>query len=202
MTDYTKLVEALRCCGDVGCHKCPYQKHIHEHFCWTMAMHDAADAIEKLVALYEKAEMDATNLTGKLAQAEAQLTDYAAAIEELKEKPWVESVQIDKLRQRIDELEEKQTYCDAYGDKWMTSGKDVPTEAYKHGYADGRDEAEAQLPKHGKWVEDTTTYAGPGLSNYKCSLCGKICGTWRSGLKPSELPNWCGNCGAKMEVQE
>jgi hypothetical protein len=61
------------------------------------------------------------------------------------------------------------------------------------------------LTKHGKWVEDTTTYAGPGLSNYKCSLCGKICGTWRSGLKPSELPNWCGNCGAdmrEMEVQD
>lgn len=64
---------------------------------------------------------------------------------------------------------------------------------------------QAQLPKRGKWVEDTTTYAGPGLSNYKCSLCGKICGTWRRGLEPSELPNWCGNCGAdmrKMEVQE
>ena len=60
-------------------------------------------------------------------------------------------------------------------------------------------------PKRGKWVEETTTYAGPGLSNYKCSLCGKICGTWRRGLKPSELPNWCGNCGADMrktEVQE
>ena len=62
-----------------------------------------------------------------------------------------------------------------------------------------------KLPKRGEWIEDTTTYAGPGLSNYKCSLCGKICGTWRSGLEPSELPNWCGNCGAdmrKMEVQE
>ena len=68
------------------------------------------------------------------------------------------------------------------------------------------EELQAQLPKRGKWVEDTTTYAGPGLSNYKCSLCGKICGTWRRGLEPSELPNWCGNCGAdmraKMEVQE
>ena len=64
---------------------------------------------------------------------------------------------------------------------------------------------EAQLPKRGKWIEDATTYAGPGLSNYKCSLCGKICGTWRRGLKPNELPNWCGNCGAdmrKMEVQD
>ena len=65
---------------------------------------------------------------------------------------------------------------------------------------------QAQLPKRGKWIEDATTYAGPGLSNYKCSLCGKICGTWRMGLKPGELPNWCGNCGAdmraKMGVQE
>ena len=68
------------------------------------------------------------------------------------------------------------------------------------------EELQAQLPKRGKWIEDATTYAGPGLSNYKCSLCGKICGTWRRGLEPSKLPNWCGNCGAdmraKMEVQE
>ena len=66
-------------------------------------------------------------------------------------------------------------------------------------------EVERLEPKRGEWIEDTTTYAGPGLSNYKCSLCGKICGTWRMGLKPSELPNWCGNCGAdmrKMEVQD
>ena len=58
------------------------------------------------------------------------------------------------------------------------------------------------LPKRGEWVEE---HAGPGLSNYKCSLCGKICGTWRRGLEPSELPNWCGNCGAdmrKMEMQD
>ena len=59
-----------------------------------------------------------------------------------------------------------------------------------------------QLPKRGEWVEDTTTCAGPGLSNYKCSLCGKICGTWRRGLKPNEPPNWCGNCGADMRKTE
>jgi exonuclease VII small subunit len=63
-------------------------------------------------------------------------------------------------------------------------------------------ELEAQMPKEGEWIEDTTTYAGPCLSNYKCSLCGKICGTWRRGLKPSELPNWCGNCGAKMKGEQ
>ena len=46
--EYKKLVEALRCCGNEGCHKCPYQKHIHEKFCWVVAMKDAADAIEDL----------------------------------------------------------------------------------------------------------------------------------------------------------
>lgn len=50
MAEYTELIKALRCCGDVGCHKCPYQKHIHEKFCWVIAMKDAADAIEDLQA--------------------------------------------------------------------------------------------------------------------------------------------------------
>jgi len=61
---------------------------------------------------------------------------------------------------------------------------------------------QAQIPKQGEWVEDDATYAGASLSNYKCSLCGKIGGTWRRGLKQDELPNFCGNCGAKMGVQE
>ena len=59
-----------------------------------------------------------------------------------------------------------------------------------------------ELPKRGKWIEDEETYPSQGLSNYKCSLCGKFCGTWRRGLKADQLPNFCGNCGAKMEVQE
>lgn len=97
------------------------------------------------------------------------------------------------------EAEHKKTVTQIFGEEqmaWEGRCKDL-----MYQIAD----LQAQLPKHGEWVEDTTTYAGPGLSNYKCSLCGKICGTWRRGLKPSELPNWCGNCGAdmrKMEVQE
>ena len=75
MTDYTKLVEALRDCAsgdDERCFKCTYHKASNMP-CHNALMTDAADAIEKLVTLYEKAEMDATNLTGKLTQAEAQL---------------------------------------------------------------------------------------------------------------------------------
>jgi FtsZ-binding cell division protein ZapB len=59
----------------------------------------------------------------------------------------IEALQADikRLKEANDELREKQTYIDHYGDRWMTSAKDVPTEAYKHGYADGWDEARANM---------------------------------------------------------
>ena len=60
-------------------------------------------------------------------------------------------------------------------------------------------ELEAQMPKEGEWIEDDTTYCGADRANYKCSLCGKICGTWKRGLTQDELPNYCPNCGARMK---
>lgn len=61
-------------------------------------------------------------------------------------------------------------------------------------------ELEAQMPKRGEWIEDDTTYCGADRANYKCSLCGKIGGTWKRGLTQDELPNYCPNCGAKMKT--
>ena len=60
MTDYNKLVKALRSASTVST-------------AFGKLMADAADAIERITAMYEKTEMDATNLTGKLAQAEADV---------------------------------------------------------------------------------------------------------------------------------
>lgn len=59
---------------------------------------------------------------------------------------------VKRLKEANDELREAQTYIDHYGDKWLTSAKDVPTAAYEHGYADGRAEAEVLLPKRGEIV--------------------------------------------------
>ena len=75
MTDYKKLVKALRCKRDdcEGCDLAFLDKDEGWMCQYAAKDDDAADAIEKLVTLYEKAEIDATNLTGKLAQAEAQL---------------------------------------------------------------------------------------------------------------------------------
>ena len=65
MTDYSELVKALR--GKFIAYDVTGNHNSAQLY------KDAADAIEKLVALYEKAEMDATNLTGKLAQAETDI---------------------------------------------------------------------------------------------------------------------------------
>ena len=156
MTDYTKLVEALRYCGNFtereGCDEsCEY---FNDMDCPNRIMSDAAAAIEELQAEVDEAKQHNTGLLNMKEITEDEMLEY------------IRTTPVGPLEPMLIE----------------------------------------QLHKQGKWVEDTTTYAGPGLSNYKCSLCGKICGTWRRGLKPSELPNWCGNCGAdmraKMEVQD
>lgn len=169
MTDYTKLVRALRYCVKArNCEKCAYRINNNSVKCRVQRVEDAADAIK----------------------------DMAKHITEMHERVTVLQIargELERENEKLkDDLEEQKQIAKHY----EQSAKDYWKEAYEY---------KAQLPKRGEWVEDTTTYAGPGLSNYKCSLCGKICGTWRRGLEPSELPNWCVNCGAdmrKMEVQE
>ena len=120
------------------------------------------------------------------------MDDAAAAIEALQ-------AEVERLKDSNEELREKQTVIDHYGTEWMTSAKDVPTAAYKHGYADGMAEVKAQLPKRGEWIHNTAVYGTTtgGLTvehHYTCSVCGGLMG--RKGDK------FCYNCGAKMEVQE
>ena len=83
MTDYDKLVAALRILQDKN--SLSYYKR--------QVCKDAADAIEKLVTLYEKAEMDATTLTGELAQACAYIDGLKKDKQELQDiinevAPW------------------------------------------------------------------------------------------------------------------
>lgn len=210
---YEQLVKALTCGNDgkLPCHnnECPYwvdQWH-GIGLCNVIKKDDeAAAAIEELDAEETRLLLITSELQDKVVELEEELNDVDIAADDNARQVEELQAEVKRLKECNDELREAQTYIDHYGDKWMTSAKDVPTSAYNHGYMDGKNEAEQALePKRGEWVEDTTTYAGPGLSNYKCSLCGKICGTWRRGLEPSKLPNWCGNCGAdmrKMEVQE
>lgn len=52
---------------------------------------------------------------------------------------------------------------------------------------------------HGRWLEDEKAYPGPDLSNYVCSSCKRVGGTWIKGLKPENLFTYCPWCGAKMD---
>lgn len=122
--------------------------------------------------------------------------DAAAAIEELQ-------AEVERLKDSNEELRERQTYIDHYGDKWLTSAKDVPTAAYEHGYADGMAEAKAQLPKRGEWIEENRR---PRSSQFVCSECHRTAydpqptrdKAWRKRCRYA----YCPNCGEKMEVQE
>lgn len=128
--------------------------------------------------------------------------DAAAAIEELQ-------TDIKRLKEVINELREAQTYIDHYGDRWLTSAKDVPTAAYEHGYADGRDEAEAQLPKQGEWQKAKPKGVVTYSDGYaECSHCHETiwlgwgmnfcphCGTQNKIIDPDDYD------GAKMEAQD
>lgn len=157
MSDYTKLVEALRCenTGDDECGSsdCPYWSGLG---CMDgQLMEDAADAIEALQA------------------------------------------ELERLKDSNEELREKQTFIDHYGTEWMTSAKDVPTAAYKHGYADGRGEAKAQLPKKGEWKPFDLTY---GRNIYSCSVCEQATEVPMCMAKP--MYAYCPNCGARMGKPE
>lgn len=52
---------------------------------------------------------------------------------------------------------------------------------------------------HGRLIEDDHTCPGAGRSNYKCTVCGKFVGTWKKGLTPAQLPNYCLWCGATFD---
>ena len=185
MTDYTKLVKAFRYCaesGDFNCNKdCPMYPNYPK--CLTKMDMDAAAAIEAL----EKALIEENEASDDLYRISCE---KQSKIEELQ-------AEVKRLKECNDELREAQTYIDHYGDKWLTSAKDVPTAAYEHGYADGRDEAEAQLPKRGGWERELDVHNEPF---YQCSVCGECFDSNRDSTH--EVFKYCPDCGAKMEVQD
>lgn len=127
--------------------------------------------------------------------------DAAAAIEALQaEVERYVRLNTDLLKCN-DELRDKQTFIDHYGAEWMTSAKDVPTAAYEHGYVDGWDEAEAQLPKRGEWIKHPEVKNIYGGVYIECPFCGE-----KYVVQYVSDEKFCRNCGAdlraKTEVQK
>ena len=181
MESYDSLVKALICgeYPEMSCLRCSYGSPV---YCdRDKIMRDAAAAIE--------------DLEGFLAEAERDRDEYMERMEKEQKRVLELQAKLERLKECLDELREAQTYIDHYGDKWMTSAKDVPTSAYNHGYMDGKNEAEQALePKRGEWIE---IRGGFGL---RCSACGgdALC----NGIEEDVPSKYCPNCGAKMEVQD
>ena len=60
---------------------------------------------------------------------------------------------------------------------------------------------EQEPVKHGRWIKDESTYAGPGLDNLQCSECKRNAVTWRRDIPLSRMYRYCPNCGAKMDLE-
>lgn len=61
---------------------------------------------------------------------------------------------------------------------------------------------DAEPVRHGRWEENVTTYAGPGLVNWRCSKCKNIGGTWLREIADGDMYRYCPWCGAKMDGDE
>ena len=157
-SNYEQLVEALRCKAlSKQCDSCKYGYHL----CPDSECNDACN-VERII------------------------DDAADAIEELKDMPWVESVQVDKLRQRIDELEETACHCNVRENAELIAkilDDDVDGKVY-------------QMPKRGEWKRDEKRW---GENSIRCSLCGAVIEDEEWGWRNW---NYCYHCGAKMEVQD
>ena len=92
--------------------------------------------------------------------------------------------------------------------KWL----EIDTPVY-HDVMSTIDEMPTAEPKHGHWtIEDIVTYErsyGGTLYEpvYKCSCCGRVTESYVRGDEPimpedADFPEFCGNCGAKMEVED
>lgn len=114
---------------------------------WYKTIKDAADALEsadkRIAELAKQAEhtdqVDAMILATNLKQT-ARITELEAETE--------------RLKASNEELRERQTYIDHWGDKWMTSGKDVLTAAYNHGFLDGEQAVRMDLRSVGKGEQE------------------------------------------------
>ena len=69
---------------------------------------------------------------------------------------------------------------------------DATEQAYKNGYAKGYEDGKRDAVKHGRWIRVPSSDMMTGKA-YKCSECNKM----RYG---SFMPNYCQNCGAKMDL--
>lgn len=173
MSKYDELVKALRCDEKCWDNKCQYLESSSYNWCNTKRLcSDAAAAIEELQAEVDKANKSADAYRAMYFTKRGDIT-----IEKVRELDEIDchfhSALIRLMYKRIEELEAEVKRLEPKRGEW----------------ADKADEIDKQFGRH----------------MYVCSICGKQPDFFVSGTEdwwPSKRPNYCPNCGAKMEVQE
>lgn len=75
--------------------------------------------------------------------------------------------------------------------------EEIPFTDWLQGFVKKHIAADVRPVVKGTW-EIADSYAGPGLMNLRCSVCGGFGGTWKDNTLPSMLYKFCPNCGADM----
>ena len=162
MTDYTELIRSLRNCSNNRCAPC---------YCGWFDKYQVDESCKEIIMW--------------------KAADAIEALQaEMKDKPWVESVQIDMLRQRIDELEETVCHCNVKENAELIArilDDDVDGKVY-------------EMPRRGEWIKHPEVKNIYGGVYIECPFCGE-----KYVVQNIADEKFCRNCGAdmrKMEVQE
>jgi len=188
MTDYTKLVEALRYCVNAeNCKGCKHRTNNNSVKCRIQYVLDAADAIEELQKTIQDmtTRIEPSPIIGKAFDRAIEVKDkdyliqqQADEIERLRrdvKKQQEKMLELAEARE-LKEMEEIKTWVHQRGA--LIIDYDI-YEMLTHNYG--------RKPKRGKWIDTVTA----GIEETVCSVCR--C----SGFHHFK---YCPGCGAEMEV--
>ena len=80
---------------------------------------------------------------------------------------------------------------------WDESGEITATEFERLVFEQST--VDAELVRHGHWIEHHEPYTWMGYTYWSCSECGFECG-YKKDIKFTT--NYCPNCGARMDMEE
>jgi len=104
----------------------------------------------------------------------------------------------------MDDLISRQAAIDAYGDWYVEEGPEEGFIGTVKQLLEGFPPADVQPVVHGKWIDAEWEHINSGekRKGRRCSVCG--CGYFRYDVSVntvSDIPNYCPNCGAKMDEE-
>ena len=178
MTDYRKLVKALRHCNGpswLTCQICQYNNDMMT--CAYKMLRDAAAAIEALQEKVDKQDAEITELLAVITKKDTELDNIKTELLNAQDEAKYE-------RQRL-------RLCEENLEATLVS---------ETTYREMCEALQAQLPKRGKWIKHPEVKNIYGGVYIECPFCGE-----KYVVQYIADEKFCRNCGAdmrKMEVQD